>query len=46
MAVTPLTLIERGKRAKEDAERRAQVERIAAEKRRELARTLPVFLPK
>lgn len=44
--VTPLTLTDRGKRAKLDADRRAQVEAIAAAKRREYGTTLRPFLPK
>lgn len=44
--VTPLTLIERGQRAKLEAERRAQVEQVAAAKRREYGTTLRPFLPK
>lgn len=40
-----MTPFDRGKRAKADADRRAQVELIASQKKRELATTLHIFLP-
>lgn len=40
-----MTPTQRGKRAQLDAERRAQVQAIAAAKRREYGTTLRAFLP-